>query len=278
MSVKDYTQFESLLKKAAKVGDTYRVTTAKRITLLVPEGIKIYDTDLDKEFVGDGTTMGGVSSTATAKVRKIAVAAAASGGLSATTSGSTNSVTWTIGGPYVRTGDAITLAAGTGTLPSGTTATTYYIKKNSDQGDGASNTGTSFKLYTTRANAIAGTSAVSILSSGAPGWTAVINSLGVFSESEFVLIDPVSAACSVILPDANSSAGFSVTVKRAKTATNAVTIKEADASGNVSASGSVTIDDTAGYLVLKAATDDYARLFAESSSGEWFTAGKQITP
>lgn len=278
MGIKDVQQFKTLLKKTDKIDDsTWKVTTAKRITLLIPDGIEVYDTDLDKFFVGDGVTQGGVAGSSKLNVRKVAIAAAASGTLSATTSGSTNSVSWPEGGAYLRTGDYITLAAGTGTLPSGVTAGSYYIIKNGDTGDGASNTGTTFKLATTRANALAGT-AVSILSSGSPGWTAVIAGVGAKSTDDVLLIDPVSAAVSVFLPDADSSTGFSIAVKRAKTATNAVTIKELDASGNVSASGDVTVDDAAGYVVLKAATDDYANLFADSSAGEYWTNGKQVTP
>lgn len=277
MSNKSFDQFVGLMKKIDQVNDsTWKVTTAKRITLVIPDGVRVFDTDLNKFFDGDGVTAGGVAGTNKINVRKIGIAAAASGGLSAATSGTTNSITWTTYGDDLRTGDAITLAAGTGTLPSGLSATSYYIIKNGDVGDGASNNATSFQVATTRANALAGT-AVSILSSGAPGWTAVISGFMPKFGDDIVLIDPVSAAVDVFLPDANSSSGFSVTIKRAKTATNAVTIKEVDVSGNVAASGTVTVDDTAGYIVLKAATDDFVNLFADSTAGEYWTRGKQVT-
>lgn len=278
MSTKDYAQFESLMKKTNKIEGAYVVTTAKRITLLIPEGVTVYDSDLDKKFVGDGTTMGGVTSTGTKKVRVVAVAAAATG---ATASATTNLVTWSTGGPYVRTGDAIAFTSGTGgVLPSGLTSSggTYYIGKTGDQGNGASNTGTSFKLYTARSGAVAKTGPVTIYDAGSGDWMTAIDSITVFPSDDYLLIDPVSAACSVILPDANSNPGFTVGVKRAKTASNAVTVKEADANNNVSASGSVVIDDAAAYVTLKAGTDDYLNLFANSAAGEYFTCGRQVTP
>lgn len=278
MSARGLEQFETIMRKTDKLNDSlWKATTAKRITLVIPKGIKVYDTDLKKTFVGDGSTAGGVSESSKISVRKIAIDAAASGGLTATTSGGTNSITWTLGGAYLRTGDAIIVADGTGGVPSGlTTATGYYIFKPSDVGDGSSNTNTTFKVSTTRANAIAGT-AISLLSSGTAGWTAVISGITANENDDVLLIDPVSAACDVFLPDANTATGFSCLIKRGSTATNAITVKELDASGNVSASGDVTIDDAAGYRVLAAASTDFVDIFADTDAGEHWFKNSQIS-
>jgi len=61
MSNKDINQFFTLLKKTDKVNDnSWKVTTAKRGTLTIPEGFQVYDTDLNAWFFGDGSTVGGV--------------------------------------------------------------------------------------------------------------------------------------------------------------------------------------------------------------------------
>ena len=54
-------QFKFLLNKADRVSDDcWNVTTAKRKTLIVPTGFKLFDTDLKILFLGDGVTYGGV--------------------------------------------------------------------------------------------------------------------------------------------------------------------------------------------------------------------------
>lgn len=276
MGLKDMQTFSTIMRKTDKVSDSmWKATTAKRITVVIPDGVSVFDTDLNKIFVGDGSTAGGVSTSSKIKVRKIGIAAAASGNLTADPTADT--ITWATYGDDLRTGDAITVAASGGTLPGGLSGTSYYIIKTGDVGGGESNGGTSFKVATTRANALAGT-AVNITTSGVPGWTCAISGFMPKAGDDIILIDPVSKAVDIFLPDANSSDGFSVTIKRAKTATYAVTVKEVDASGNVAASGSVTIDDTAGYIVLKASTDDYLNLFADSAAGEYWTRSKQVTP
>jgi hypothetical protein len=265
--------FGNLLNPINKISDgVYFVTTAKRITLTPPAGVRLYDSDLSRWYEGDGSTNGGILEGVKRSVRKIGIGAASG----TTTINSGTDVFTDTKIANLRTGDGLTFAAGTGTLPSGVSATQYYITKVGDDGSGDANTGTTFKIATTRANAIAGTN-VDVLSSGAAGWTTVVATVCVNENDDVVLIDPVSAAVSVVLPDANTATGFGCTIKRAKTATNAVTIKELDASGNVAASGAVIIDDTAGYVTLKAATDDYITVIAESSAGEYWSISDQIT-
>lgn len=54
-------QFKFLLNKADRVSDDcWNVTTAKRKTLIVPTGFKLFDTDLKILFLGDGVTYGGI--------------------------------------------------------------------------------------------------------------------------------------------------------------------------------------------------------------------------
>lgn len=268
---KTINNFETLMKKTNKVSDgVWNATTDKRQSVIIPKGITIYDTDEKKFYMGDGSTAGGVSSDARPAIRIIPVNAAASGTLSA--SATTDKITWPEAGSYLRTGDYITLAAGAGTLPSGLSATTYYIKKDDAPGSGEADDGTAFKVATTRANAIAGTT-VDILSSGAAGYTAVIAGVVAQGWEDVIHIDPAGAAVDVVLPDANSAdSNFKVSVKK-DTGANAVTIKELDASGNVSASGSVTIDSATGYKTLRASVADYGTFFPNTSAGEWFSLG-----
>jgi hypothetical protein len=61
MGFKDVNQFLTLVKKIDKVGENaWKTTTAKRITLTIPEGFQVYDTDLNTWFHGDGSTVGGI--------------------------------------------------------------------------------------------------------------------------------------------------------------------------------------------------------------------------
>jgi hypothetical protein len=274
MSNKDFNNFVGLMKKTDRLDETtWKATTAKRITIVIPDGVKVFDTDLNKMFVGDGTTTGGIGAANKVSIRRIAVAAAASGGLTADPT--TDKITWTTYGADLRTGDAITIGSG-GTIPTGLSATSYYIIKDDDVGDGSANINTSFKVATTRANALAGT-AVNITTSGVAGWTCAISGFMPKYGDDIVFISSLAKAVDVFLPDANSSAGFSVTIKRANSATYAATIKEVDVSGNVAASGACYIDDAAGYTVLRASQNDYVNLFADATGGKYYSRGKQIS-
>lgn len=271
-------QFACVMKAQDKITDgLWKVTTTKRRTLVPPKGVRLYDTDMDKFFSGDGLTNGGVVESAKVALRVVPIDAASSG-ITVKASGETtnpNTFTWAPAA-YLRTGDAITLDAGEGAVPSGTTATTYYIKKVGDYGNGKSNAGTIFRLASSRVNALANTT-LTIADDGTAGFTSVIAGVAAQGVDDVLLINPVSAAVDVYLPYSTTSSNFACTVKRATTATNAVTIKELDASGNVKASGDVTVDGTAGYVTLKAATDDYLNLFADAANGVYFTRGKQVT-
>jgi len=271
-------QFACVMKAQDKITDgLWKVTTAKRRTLVPPKGVRLYDTDMDKFFNGDGVTNGGVAEGAKVALRVVPVSAASSG-ITVKTSGEAtnpNTFTWAPAA-YLRTGDAITLADGTGAVPSGTTATTYYIKKVGDYGNGKSNAGTTFRIASTRANALANTT-LTIASSGTAGFTSVIAGVAAQGVEDVLLINPVSAAVDVYLPYSTTSPNFACTVKRAPTASNDVTVKELDASGNVKASGDMSVDGTAGYVTLKAATADYLELFADASNGVYFTRGKTVT-
>ena len=110
--------FQSKLAMGDKITDGfYKVTSAKRRTLVPPKGFRLYDTDLNIIFTGDGTTNGGSVCNSREHVRIVNVAAAASG-ITVQTSGATtypNSLTWAAA-EYLRTGDAVTLAAGGGAM------------------------------------------------------------------------------------------------------------------------------------------------------------------
>ena len=273
MNSRSINQFKTLMKRSDQVGDgVYKATTTKRESVIIPKGMKIFDTDENRWYYGDDSTYGGRRESTEKKVRKIAVSAAASG---ATVVSGTDIWTWS-SAAYLRTGDAVTIASGAaGSIPSGVSAGTYYLIKQNDNGNSENNTGTTFKLASTRSNAIAGT-AVDVLGDGS-AFNLVYSDICVQPNDEMILIDPVSADVGVVLPDADSNGGLTCTIKRATTATYSVNVKELDASGNISASGSVTIDDTAGYITLKAGTDDFVRVFADSDAGEYWTIASQIT-
>lgn len=273
MSTKSVILFESQMDKEDKISSgVYKATTAKRISLVIPAGVRIYDTDLKKFFMGDGVQNGGHTEAARLAVRTVPIAAA-NGTITVTLASS--SFTWAAA-THIRTGDAITVAAGSGTIPTGLTATTYWIIKNGDIGDGKSNAGTTFKLASSRANAIARTS-VAITDVGVAGFTFVISGVAAQGTSDVLLISPVSAAVDVYLPYSNNAKGFSTTIKRAPTATNAVTVKEIDSDNSIKATGSVTIDGTAAWVVLKAGTYDYLEIFADDAAGVYWTRGRQTT-
>jgi hypothetical protein len=261
---KERSLFDGLMKRTDKISETvYKATTAKRITVIIPAGITIYDTDEKKYYDGDGSTYGGASSTSRLAVRKIATTAATSGGLSA--SATTDKMTWTTYGGYLRTGDAITIAAGGGTVPSGTSATTYYVIK--DVADQASD---SFKIATSRANALAGTN-VNILSSGVAGYTGVIAQVAVQGFEDVLILDPVAATTTVYLPYPTTGFAPQVTVKRASAGNFTVTIAALSSTG---AAATLTCDDSASNLTMASGVARGYTLFGDPESHEYFTIGK----
>jgi hypothetical protein len=269
MGTKAQDVFDGVMKQTDKLSDTvYKCTTAKRNTVVIPTGISVFDTDLNAFFYGDGTTVGGISSSAKVAIRKVAVGAATSTGLSA--SATTDKITFTTVGGYLRTADAITFAApGSGVLPSGVTATTYYVIK-----DAADPTSDSFKIASSRANALAGT-AVDILSSGVPGWTGVIAKVQVGSFEDVLLLNPVAADVRVLLPYPTTGTSRQVTVKRDATANKDVTIGMIDSNN---ADGTLTYDGTAADLVITSATVPKSYTFiSDDSSHVYFTVGKVVS-
>jgi hypothetical protein len=275
LNMKAIGHFETQLNGRQKISTgIYMATTAKRKSLVIPEGVSVYDTGIKQWYAGDGETAGGVKIDKRKSVRTVAVAAAASG---ATIDSGTSVFTWA-DAAGLRTGDAITIATGTGATPSGFAAGTYYLVKENDDAP-ETNTGTTFKLATTRANALARTTGVALAPSGdgTAGWTAVFANVVAQTGDDLIVVDPVSAAVGVVLPDADSNDGFSVTVRRARTATNAVNIKELDDSGNIAAA--ITLDDSGqASFALKAATNDWVTVVANGTTGEYWSTSRQITP
>jgi hypothetical protein len=266
MSDKSMNMFDGMIKKSDKIGDTmYRLSTAKRQKLVIPEGISVYDTDENVIYYGDGSTRGGICVKMRMSVRKIVHNAAASAGLTAATSADTNKLTWTTYGGALRTGDAITLAAGTGTLPSGLSATTYYTIKDAD--NPASD---SFKVATSRANSLAGT-AVSILSSGVAGWTSVYAQVAVQGTEDVLIVDPVGAALTVYLPYPTTGFSPQTTIKRASAGNFTVTIAGLTSAG---AAATLTCDDVASNLTMASGVARGYTVFGDPTSGEYFTVAK----
>jgi hypothetical protein len=265
MNTKDVNSFESIMKRTDRLNETvYKATTDKRRTIIIPEGVVVFDTDEKKNYIGDGVTRGGLSGSAKLSVRKIVINAAASAGLSANPT--TDKITWTTYGSLLRTGDAIILAAGNGTIPTGASATTYYIVK--EENDPAS---ASFKIASSRANALAGTT-VNLTTSGVPGWTSVINQVAVQGSSDVLFIDPVGAAATVYLPYPTAGVSPQVTVKRAAAGNFTITIAALNADG---AAATLSCDDASSNISM--ASGSIAKgytLWGDPASHEYFTIAK----
>lgn len=265
MGVKSNQMFDGIMKGSDKLSDTtYKATTAKRLTVIIPIGIRVFDTDEKKFYDGDDATYGGVSSTSQLKVRKIVVNAAASAGLSA--DATTDKITWTTYGSMLRTGDAITIAAGTGTVPSGTSATTYYVVKEVQDPAAAS-----FKIASSRANALAGTT-VNILGSGIPGWTSVMAQVSPNKGDEVLIFDPLAAAVTTYLPYPTTGYSPQFTIKRAAAGDVNLTIAALNSAG---AAATLTLDDAASNITL--ASGSVAKgytVWGDPASHEYFTIAK----
>lgn len=77
MGVRANNFFSGLTKKSDVLSDnSFKTTTAKRVTLIPPDGVRIYDTDLDRSFIGDGVTYGGIKEGARRSVNTITAIAA----------------------------------------------------------------------------------------------------------------------------------------------------------------------------------------------------------
>lgn len=268
---KEITNFEASMRVSDKLTDnTWQATTEKRLTVIIPKGCAIYDLDEKRFYNGDGVNYGGVSTSAKASIRNVTLDAAASGGLTA--SASTDKITWTTKGTYLRTGDAITLASAGGTLPTGVSATTYYIRKDIDDPDSAS-----FQLYDTRAHAVATgatTGLVNITTSGVPGWTSVISTLTIDGTEDVFLISSVGVAGTVYLPYPTAAVSPKVTIKRAAAGNFTVTVAALNSSN---AAATLTCDDTAANLSLVSGTlaETYT-IIGDPTSHNYYTVCRMI--
>lgn len=334
-------QFKFLLNKADRVSDDcWNVTTAKRKTLIVPTGFKLFDTDLKILFLGDGVTYGGIpvdgkeggrtivtaaASAFTSSDTFKTVASAANGVFTSTAHGfsvgtkiipmatdstykveqdtvytvatvpdantftlagvtpedrtanlvvkvysiaNNNYVTWDQAA-YLRTGDAVTVAAGSGTLPSGlTTTNTYYIVKDdsADNGGLEKNTTTKFRFSDSRAHALAGTHIVTIRSAGTGAFTAVI--AGVYlTNADKTVFASFDVAADIYLPSA-TDAGLGKSFEINNSGDADCTVK--------SEGGTVMGADAADGKVLKGESNDF--IVVKSDGTNWCAFGAQITP
>lgn len=265
--------FESKMKGSSTFnGNMYKVTTAKRNSVTPPDGVMLYDEQEDKWYVGDGVTNGGRSIGSVSKVRKVPV-----DGVLATVSdsGSDASVFYWPTASGLRTGDLIVFAAGGGRLPSGAAGsiTTAYITKQDDEGDGASNTGLTFKVATTRANALAGTT-TTVLVSGAT-FQAQVSGVVVQGWEDVVLCEPVVTPLTIGLPEAKNNEGLRVLVKRGRGEGSGVVVTMVSGTGAFVASGNITMNDATGSFTLKGSTDDYAEFFSDGTN--YWLGARQIS-
>lgn len=261
--MKATNMFNSLMKQTDKLSDTvFKATTAKRQTVIVPEGITIYDTDEKTFYAGDGVTYGGISSTRKLVVRKVPIySTAATSGVAGVISGNTTTkkLYWSGVGRNLRTGDSVVIASGGGAgeiPPSGIAASggTYWVVKDKD--DLFSD---SFKVCTTQSGAFSGTpSTINVSGSGVAGWNMVIGSLQVGQFEDVLDLNPVSGSATVLLPypgtvvsglvsgstAVGTSSGRKITIRRSANATNTGVIGVSGANASGLASG-VKIDDVA---------------------------------
>lgn len=177
-----------------------------------------------------------------------------------------NYVTWDQAA-YLRTGDAVTLAAGTGTLPSGLSATTYYIVKDDSAENGGleKNTTTKFKFSDTRAHALAGTNIVTIRNAGIVGFTAVIADVYLTNADKTVFAS-FGVAADIFLPS-GTKAGLGKSFEINNSGAANCTVKSA--AGTVMGAAAET------GKVLKAASNDF--IVVKSDGTNWCGFGAQIT-
>jgi len=178
-----------------------------------------------------------------------------------------NFVTWTQAA-YLRTGDAVTVAAGGGTLPSGLSAGTYYIVKDdsADNGGLEKNTTTKFKFSDTREHALAGTNIVTIRDAGAAGFTAVI--AGVYlTNADKTVFASFAAAADIYLPS-GTTAGLGKSFEINNSGAANCTVK--------SVAGTVDSVTASTGRVLKAGSNDF--IVVKSDGSNWICFGKQVTP
>lgn len=178
-----------------------------------------------------------------------------------------NFVTWDQA-VYLRTGDAVTLAAGAGvTLPSGLTATTYYIVKDdsADNGGLEKNTTTKFKFSDTRAHALAGTGIITIRDAGTERFTAVITDVYLTNADKTVFAS-FDVAADIYLPSGTvAGLGKSFEINNSGAANCTVKSEAGTVMGVAAGTGQV----------LKASSNDF--IVVKSNGANWCAFGAQIT-
>jgi len=273
MSLKSRNQFDGVMKGNSKVGDNaYVATTTKRMSLIVPEGVRVFDTDLDKWFAGDDSTLGGRSLETSKQVRRVLSKMSGASGLGFDYS--TNKFSGAITSGW-RTGDQIQLVSGLN-FPSGyDEGTSYYVQK-----DGAENV-TDFYLCTGRAGALSGGSVgrVSGYPSGTQNFLASNynnDAFTVTAEDDVLVIDGVSGANTVaILPYIATNDGFSVIIKKPLVGTvdADVCLSGSDVNGNIS---DVSVDGL-GSVVLNRNYADYINVTANAEGATYYKVGGAIS-
>lgn len=177
-----------------------------------------------------------------------------------------NFVTWAQAA-YLRTGDAVTVAAGTGTLPSGLSATTYYIVKDDSAENGGfeKNATTKFKFSDTRAHALAGTNIVTIRNAGTVGFTSVIADVYLTNADKTVFAS-FAVAADIFLPS-GTIAGLGKSFEINNSGATNCTVK--------SVAGTVMGAAAATGQVLKASSNDF--IVVKSDGTNYCAFGAQIT-
>jgi len=177
-----------------------------------------------------------------------------------------NFVTWPQAA-YLRTGDAVTVANGSGTLPSGLSATTYYIVKDdsADNGGFEKNATTKFKFSDTREHALAGTNIITIRSAGTAGFTAVIADVYLTNADKTVFAS-FAAAADIYLPSGTiAGLGRSFEINNSGTANCTVKSVAGTVDGQAAGTG----------RVLKASSNDF--IVVKSDGTNYICFSKQIT-
>lgn len=182
-----------------------------------------------------------------------------------------NYVTWAPAA-NLRTGDAVTVDAGGGTLPSGfgDVLDTFYIVKDdsADNGGLEKNTTTKFKFSDSRVHALAGTNIVTIRDAGAGAFTAVTAEVYLTNADKTVFVN-TAVATDVFLPS-GTTVGIGKTFEVAKVGgAAACTVK--------SVAGKVDGVDAATGIVFNAGATTYDFAVLKSDGTNYICFSKQIT-
>lgn len=177
-----------------------------------------------------------------------------------------NSFTWPQAA-YLRTGDAVTAATGGGTLPSGLSATTYYVVKEDTTANGGpeKNVSTKIRFSDTRAHALAGTDIITIRSAGAGSPTFVTAEVYLTNLDKVVVVNN-AVAVAAFLPSGTTAAYKRYEITGISSANCTVKSIAGTVGGQAAGTG----------LVLKASSLDYINVVSDGTN--WILFAKQITP